>query len=80
MLECGCTCTAAIIQGKCVYLADVGDSGAVLGWRVEGGEEAGKGGGKEAGKENGKEGSKEAAKWVARCARACTCAVHACAA
>eukprot|EP00967_Tisochrysis_lutea_P061481 scaffold78804_cov20-Tisochrysis_lutea.AAC.1 len=26
MLECGCTCTAAVIQGSCVYLADVGDS------------------------------------------------------
>lgn len=26
MLECGCTCTAAVIQGTCLCLADVGDS------------------------------------------------------
>jgi len=31
MLECGCTCTAAVIQGTCLCIADVGDSQAVLG-------------------------------------------------
>ncbi len=32
-LECGCTCTAAIVQGRTVCLANVGDSSAVLGSR-----------------------------------------------
>ncbi len=31
MLECGTTCTAAIVQGRCVCLANVGDSLAVIG-------------------------------------------------
>lgn len=31
LLECGSTCTAAVVQGSCVALADVGDSQAVLG-------------------------------------------------
>lgn len=31
MLECGCTCTVAVIQGDCVCIANVGDSTAVLG-------------------------------------------------
>ncbi len=34
MLECGTTCTAAIVQGRCVCLANVGDSLAVVGREV----------------------------------------------
>ena len=32
LLECGTTCTAAIVQGRTVCLANVGDSSAVLGY------------------------------------------------
>jgi len=31
MLECGCTATMAVVQGRRLLLGDVGDSQAVLG-------------------------------------------------
>ena len=32
LLECGTTCTLALLHGGCLAIANAGDSSAVLGW------------------------------------------------
>ena len=32
LLECGTTCTLALLRGGCLAIANAGDSSAVLGW------------------------------------------------
>ncbi|KAK9840651.1 hypothetical protein WJX81_007029 [Elliptochloris bilobata] len=37
LLECGTTCTLALLQGRSLAVANAGDSSAVLGWALPGG-------------------------------------------